>query len=38
MYANAATKKKDKMLEQLTFRQSLMASAGESQVVDKTTV
>jgi len=42
LYATAATKKKDVATECLctrsTFRQSLMASVGESQVVEKTRV
>jgi len=40
LYATAATKKKDVAIKRLrtqsTFRQSLMASVGESQVVEKT--
>jgi len=42
LYATAATKKKDVATKRLhtrsTFRQSLMASVGESQVVEKTQV
>ena len=42
LYATAATKKKDVATKRLctrsTFRQSLMASVGESQVVEKTRV
>jgi len=40
LYATAATKKKDVATKRLrtrsTFRQSLIASVGESQVVEKT--